>query len=173
MQKLFHLALLILFSVILVSSVNEEGVSLLEFKRSLSDPNNKLESWNSSDLTPCNWIGIGCTDFKVTSVNLIGFDLSGTLAPSICNLTHLTELNVSKNSISGPIPKDLAICHNLEILDLCTNRFHGEFPTPISKMIALRKLYLCENYIYGEVPEEVGNLTSLEELVIYSNNLTG
>uniref|UniRef100_A0A803NVU6 non-specific serine/threonine protein kinase n=1 Tax=Cannabis sativa TaxID=3483 RepID=A0A803NVU6_CANSA len=102
-----------------------------------------------------------------------GLNLSGTLSPSICNLPHLIELNVSINFISGPIPKNLASCHNLQILDFCTNRFHGELLTPISELTSLKKLYLCENYMYGEMPEEIGNLTLLEELVIYSNNLTG
>ncbi|XP_059661324.1 leucine-rich repeat receptor-like serine/threonine-protein kinase At1g17230 [Cornus florida] len=174
-RKLLHLLLMICLTMIVVSveSLNEEGTILLEFERSLGDPNNNLQSWNSSDLNPCNWSGIGCNnDFKVASIHLSCLNLSNNLPSTICKLPYLTELNVSKNFISGPIP-DLSSCHNLEILDLCTNRFHGEFPTQLLEITSLRELYLCENYMYGKIPEEVGNLKLLEELVIYSNNLTG
>ncbi|KAK0588160.1 hypothetical protein LWI29_035220 [Acer saccharum] len=168
----FSLCKGVCFDVILVTSLNQEGVILLNFKASLNDSSNNLESWNSSDLTPCNWIGVGCTDFKVTSVTLHGLNLHGSLSPSICSLPQLVVFNMSSNFISGSIPKDLAHCSKLEILDLCTNRLHGEMPTQLSSINTLRELYLCENYIFGEIPD-IGNLTFLEELVIYSNNLTG
>lgn len=64
-QKLFYFALIFCFSNVSVTSLTEEGVSLLEFKASLIDPSNNLESWNSSDMTPCNWIGVECTNFKI------------------------------------------------------------------------------------------------------------
>lgn len=174
-QQHLHLVLMAccLF-IIKVESLNQEGFVLLEFKRSLVDPHNNLQSWNPFDLTPCRWRGIACTDeFKVFSINLSGLNLSGNLSPFICKIPYLTLFNVSSNFIAGPIPSDLAYCHNLEVLDLCTNRFHGELPAQICKISTLRKLSLCENYIYGEIPEEIGNLTMLEELVIYSNNFTG
>ncbi|XP_019153821.1 PREDICTED: leucine-rich repeat receptor-like serine/threonine-protein kinase At1g17230 [Ipomoea nil] len=156
------------------SLMNQEGITLLEFKTSLMDPNNNLQTWNSSSgLNPCNWAGIACNgDHKVTSVHLHGLYLSGSLSSKICELPVLTDLNISANFISGHIP-DFAHCQNLEVLDLCTNRFHDKFPSKFSDMPSLRKLYLCENYIYGEIHPEIGNLTLLEELVIYSNNLTG
>nr|KYP65106.1 LRR receptor-like serine/threonine-protein kinase RCH1 [Cajanus cajan] len=168
------MVLLFCLGIVLVSSVNEEGLSLLGFKASLHDPNNNLYNWDSSNLTPCNWTGVFCTGSVVTAVKLYQLNLSGTLAPTICDLPNLLELNLSKNFISGPIPDGFVDCGGLEILDLCTNRLHGPLlTTPIWKITTLRKLYLCENYMYDEVPVELGNLASLEELVIYSNNLTG
>ncbi|CAK8534807.1 unnamed protein product [Lathyrus sativus] len=170
----FYMILLFSFGVFLVSSINEEVSILLKFKSSLLDSNDNLVNWNSSDLTPCSWTGVYCTDSIVTSVTLHNLNLSGNLSPTICNLPWLTELNVSKNFISGSIPEAFFVnCDKLEVLDLCTNRFHGAFLTLVWKIKTLRKLYLCENYMYGEIPEDIGELTSLEELVIYSNNLTG
>ncbi|VFQ80781.1 unnamed protein product [Cuscuta campestris] len=154
-------------------ALNQEGISLLEFKRSLMDPYNNLQSWNSSDVNPCNWAHIACNEYhKVTNVDLHGLYLSGSLSSSICQLPALKELNVSANSISGHIP-DFLHCHNLEVLDLCTNRFHDRFPSRWSYLASLRKLYLCENDVYGEVHAEIGSISFLEELVLYSNNLTG
>ncbi|KAL7599422.1 hypothetical protein Lser_V15G24860 [Lactuca serriola] len=172
-KHFFPLLILMSSIIVLVDSINEEGAVLLEFKLSLSDPNNNLHTWNQSDSFPCNWIGINCTnDHKVTSINLSNLTLSGSLSPTICKLPFLTKLNISKNFISGPIPY-LSSCQSLEVVDLCTNRFHDDFPTQISTISSLKILSLCENYISGVIPEDIGNLTSLEELVVYSNNLTG
>ncbi|MQL71035.1 hypothetical protein Taro_003352 [Colocasia esculenta] len=146
---------------------------LMEFRRSFVDTHNNLWSWNSSDLAPCSWSGVTCADAQVTSVNLHGFNLSGTLSPTICNLPHLVALNVSKNMIQGPIPRELGYCRNLVVLDLSTNRFHSEIPPELCGLSSLTRLFLSENFLYGELPAGLGNLTSLEELVIYSNNLTG
>ncbi|KVH93163.1 Concanavalin A-like lectin/glucanase, subgroup [Cynara cardunculus var. scolymus] len=166
--------LLMLSIVILVHSINEEGAVLLEFKLSLADPSSNLHNWNPSDSFPCAWIGIGCTDdHKVNSINLHGLNLSGSLSSTICKLSFLTELNMSKNFISGSIPKGLASCQHLEVLDLCTNRFRDDFPTQICTISSLKVLSLCENYIGGQIPDDIGKLILLEELVVYSNNLTG
>ncbi|KAL4588885.1 hypothetical protein LXL04_001783 [Taraxacum kok-saghyz] len=173
-KHFFPLLLLMLSITVLVDSINEEGAVLLEFRFSLSDPNNNLRTWNNqSDSFPCNWIGINCTiDHKVTSINLSNLNLSGSLSPTICKLPFLTDFNISKNFISGPIP-NLSSCQHLEVVDLCTNRFHDDFPSQISTVSTLRVLSLCENYISGVIPEDIQNLASLEELVVYSNNLTG
>ncbi|CAI8595447.1 unnamed protein product [Vicia faba] len=170
----YYMIVLFSLGIFLVSSINEEVSILLKFKASLLDSNDNLVNWNPSDLTPCNWTGVYCTDSIVTSVTLYNLNLSGSLSPTVCNLPWLTELNVSKNFISGPIHEAFFVnCDKLEVLDLCTNRFHGAFLTLVWKMKTLRKLYLCENYMYGEIPQDIGELASLEELVIYSNNVTG
>ncbi|CAE5957732.1 unnamed protein product [Arabidopsis arenosa] len=174
--RICFLAIVILcsFSFILVRSLNEEGRVLLEFKALLNDSNGYLASWNQLDSNPCNWTGIACTRLRtVTSVDLNGMNLSGTLSPLICKLHGLRKLNVSTNFISGPIPRDLSLCRSLEVLDLCTNRFHGVIPIQLTMIITLKKLYLCENYLFGSIPRQIGSLSSLQELVIYSNNLTG
>lgn len=52
--KDFYLIQVICFCVVQVSSVNKDGSIILEFKKSLLDPQNSLHDWNSSDLTPCS-----------------------------------------------------------------------------------------------------------------------
>lgn len=83
------------FHFVFVISLNQEGAFLLEFTKSVIDPDNNLQGWNSLDLTPCNWKGVGCsTNLKVTSLNLHGLNLSGSLSTtvSICsNLPGLAE----------------------------------------------------------------------------------
>jgi hypothetical protein len=35
--------------------------ALIEFKQALTDPKTFLKSWNASDATPCQWVGITCS----------------------------------------------------------------------------------------------------------------
>lgn len=87
--KDFYLIQVICFCVVQVSSVNKDGSIILEFKKSLLDPQNSLHDWNSSDLTPCSWTGVHCNDSVVTSILLHQLNLSGSLSPIICKLPHL------------------------------------------------------------------------------------
>ncbi|XP_020582109.1 leucine-rich repeat receptor-like serine/threonine-protein kinase At1g17230 [Phalaenopsis equestris] len=174
--KWWNFPLLMIFpSIFMVGIVNGELEEqlLLQFKGGLVDFSGALQNWNSSESSTCQWNGIGCVDFQVASINLHGFNLSGSLSASICGLHFLTIFNVSKNIISGSIPKELMNCKHLEILDLSTNKLHGEIPSELFSLSSLRKLFLSENFLYGQIPAVIGNLTSLEELVIYSNNLSG
>lgn len=50
-----------------VTSLNADGVALLEFKRGItSDPQNAFQGWQSSDSTPCQWSGITCIRVQTT-----------------------------------------------------------------------------------------------------------
>ncbi|KAJ6752259.1 hypothetical protein OIU85_002664 [Salix viminalis] len=156
------------FHFVFIRSLSAEGVFLLEFRKSVIDSDNNLQSWNSLDSTPCIWKGVGCsTNLEVTSLNLHSLNLSGSLSTIATIFQCLLQL------LSGPIPQCLGECRSLEILDLCANKFHGEFPAHLCSLNTLKLLYFCENYIFGEISREIGNLTSLVELVIYNNNLTG
>ncbi|KAK9088389.1 hypothetical protein Scep_027471 [Stephania cephalantha] len=157
------------------SSLNDQGQWLIDFKSSLTDPTNALQSWRVFDSSPCDWAGVICRSdsLKVVSLNLHNLSLSGTLSSSVCKVEGLLVLNLSMNSISGAVPDELGYCQHLEVLDLSSNRFHGRIPSGLCGVATLRKLDLSENYMFDEVPERIGDLKMLEELVIYSNNLTG
>ncbi|KAK6913902.1 Malectin-like domain [Dillenia turbinata] len=76
--------------------------------------------WNGDPCLPSqySWTGITCSTgsrIRVISLNLTGMDLSGTLSPSIANLTALSTILLGNNNISGSIP-DLSSLKMLEIL---------------------------------------------------------
>ncbi|MCH2406317.1 MAG: leucine-rich repeat domain-containing protein, partial [Nitrosopumilus sp.] len=75
--------------------------------------------------------------------------LTGSIPSEICNLTNLTELNLSNNQFTGSFPSEIGNLTNLEILDL------------------------SRNSIYGSIPSEIGNLTNLTGLDLGGNELTG
>jgi hypothetical protein len=66
--------------------------SLLAFKAQLSDPTNKLSSWNES-LHFCQWSGVTCgkRHQRVIELDLRSSQLAGRLSPHIGNLSFLTK----------------------------------------------------------------------------------
>ncbi|KAJ6314036.1 hypothetical protein OIU78_017653 [Salix suchowensis] len=139
------------FHFVLVRSLSAEGVFLLEFRKSVIDPDNNLQSWNSLDSTPCIWKGVGC------STNL--------------------KFNVSSNFFSGPIPQylgpippEISGCDSLEILWLAQNSFQGSLPKELQKLQNLTNLILEENILSGEIPPEIGNISNLARA---DSNLVG
>lgn len=55
---------------------NSEGDALYTLRRSLSDPNNVLQSWDPTLVNPCTWFHVTCNqDSRVTRLSL-SFHLS-------------------------------------------------------------------------------------------------
>ncbi|KAE8681997.1 Protein NSP-INTERACTING KINASE 1 [Hibiscus syriacus] len=94
--------------------------------------------------------------------------LSGTLAPTIGNLTNLQLLSLQNNNISGNVPSGLGKLSKLENLDLSNNRFEGRIPGTLSRLKSL--LRLNNNTLSGAIPSSLANMSQLNFLV---NNLGG
>ncbi|XP_073049092.1 uncharacterized protein [Primulina eburnea] len=135
----------------------DEKMSLLEFKKSISDPNGMLASWNADSPHHCYWFGISCdSNFRVTGLTLGGnFSLAphcfmdsklawhgfgirrncsevngklvGTISPVIGNLTELRVLSLPFNELYGEIPVEMWRLDNLEVIDLEGNFIFGNF----------------------------------------------
>ena len=82
----------------------------------------------------------------------------------ICNLTDLSEINLSFSNLTGEIPSCIGNLTNLTCLDLGNNQLTGEIPSEIGNLTNLTYLYLYNNQLTGEIPQEVCDL-------IESNNL--
>jgi hypothetical protein len=63
-------SLTVVVTVILtVVNANSEGDSLFTLRKSLSDPDNVLQSWDPTLVNPCTWFHITCNqDNRVTRV---------------------------------------------------------------------------------------------------------
>ncbi|KAJ4843810.1 hypothetical protein Tsubulata_028519 [Turnera subulata] len=115
-----------------VACIKNEREALLEFKKSLIDPSNRLSSWEGDDC--CAWHGVGCnnTTGHVVKLDLRhpasleidywpcyhfkGSCLEGKLHQSLINLTHLYYIDLSMNNFSGnQIPSLLGSLQNLEV----------------------------------------------------------
>ncbi|GJN25711.1 hypothetical protein PR202_gb13574 [Eleusine coracana subsp. coracana] len=166
--------MVLLLSLQLVSS-ETDGDALLAFKARVTDPTGALASWNASTHFCRRWAGVTCTAGRVTSLDVSERRLTGTLSPSIGNLTYLSSLNLNQNGISGSIPASLGRLRRLSYLSLCDNAFSGEIPDALRNCTALSALYLNDNRLTGGVPDRLGGalMPYLMYLGLGTNHLSG
>ncbi|XP_047085414.1 putative receptor-like protein kinase At3g47110 [Lolium rigidum] len=93
-------------------------------------------------------------------------DISGTIPPSLANITVLKKISFAFNRIHGSIPDELAKLDGLEILYVGSNNLVGRFPAAILNLTSLIGLGLNTNMLGGELPPDLGN--SLPNLQILS-----
>ncbi|CAA7055967.1 unnamed protein product [Microthlaspi erraticum] len=173
--------------------------ALLSLKSSIVDEQSHLSSWKPST-SFCLWSGVTCDVSRrhVTSLDLSGLNLSGTLSSDVAHLLLLQNLSVAANQISGPIPPEIAnlstLRHlnlsnnvfngsypdelsaglvNLQVLDLYNNNLTGDLPVSITNLTQLRHLHLGGNYFAGRIPAVYGSWPVLEYLAVSGNELTG
>ncbi|XP_065870092.1 probable LRR receptor-like serine/threonine-protein kinase At1g53430 isoform X2 [Euphorbia lathyris] len=102
-----------------------------------------------------------------------GFSLSGAIPPEFGNLSHLVEIDLSRNYLYGTIPTRLAQLPNLRKLSLLGNRLNGSIPPEIANISTLEELVLENNLLGGPLPRNLGNLRNLKRLLLSANNFTG
>ncbi|XP_047082349.1 receptor kinase-like protein Xa21 [Lolium rigidum] len=150
-------------------------LSLLDFKRAITNnPRQALSSWNIS-IPHCQWEGVNCSlthPGRVTVVNLRNLGLSGPISPSLGNLTFLEILDLSTNRFTGELPP-LNSLHRLQELVLLDNLLHGIIPDTLTNCSKLQKIFLYRNHLVGEIPPNIGLLSNLLVLELSGNNLTG
>ncbi|KAL1357421.1 protein NSP-INTERACTING KINASE 2 isoform X1 [Arachis hypogaea] len=154
--------------------VNYEVVALIDLKSNLKDPRNVLSNWDDNAVDPCSWAMVSCSaDRFVVTLAIPSQNLSGTLSPSIGNLTNLQTVLLQENNITGPIPSEIGRLQKLETLDLSENSFIGQLPDTLSHMNGLHYLRLNNNSFYGAIPSSLADMSQLAFLDISYNNLSG
>ncbi|KAK3021593.1 hypothetical protein RJ639_046300 [Escallonia herrerae] len=131
------------FDVLLLGgrTVTRDVIALEKVKKSFQNP--PLD-WNGDPCLPrqYSWTGVTCSGgsrIRVIALNLSSMGLSGSLSPSIANLTALTEIGLGNNNLSGSLP-DLSPLQRLEILHLEGNELSGEIPPSLGNIDSLREL---------------------------------
>ncbi|XP_010479447.1 PREDICTED: leucine-rich repeat extensin-like protein 3 [Camelina sativa] len=146
---------------------------LLEFKKSVKDPLNKLYNWGGPDV--CSYNGLKCAmfpgtrDLAVASFQFNGFQLGGKLDSFLGKLDTVSIFHANSNNFIGSVP-DVSKLNFLFELDLSNNKLTGDFPTNVLKGTNLTFLDLRFNTFSGSVPPQVFNL-DLDVLFINNNNL--
>ncbi|KAF1890088.1 hypothetical protein Lal_00025420 [Lupinus albus] len=154
--------------------VNYEVEALMAIKYSLKDPHSVLSNWDDDAVDPCSWAMVTCSsDHFVIALGIPSQNISGTLSPSIGNLTNLQTVLMQDNNITGPIPSDIGKLQKLQTLDLSDNFFIGQLPDSLSNMKGLHYLRLNNNSLSGTIPSSLANMTQLAFLDISYNNLSG
>ncbi|KAF8765797.1 hypothetical protein HU200_008308 [Digitaria exilis] len=132
-------------------------------------------SWGKSN-DPCRaeWDGILCdANGRVTSLNLFGMGMSGTLSDDVGNLTELRILDLSSNSLDGPLPAAIGKLVKLEYLALIGCGFTGPVPSELGNLSELIFFALNSNKLTGSIPPSLGKLSNVTWLDLADNLLTG
>ncbi|KAK4432517.1 Leucine-rich repeat receptor-like protein kinase PXC1 [Sesamum alatum] len=180
------------------SSATNDTAALSLFRSQTDLHGALLSNWTTTAAsTACaaNWVGVNCTNNRVTAVSLPSLNLrgpidalssldqlrfldlrgnrlNGTLAP-ITQCLNLKLIYLSDNDFSGEIPPELSSLHRLLRLDLSNNNLHGPIPTQLSNLSRLLTLQLQNNELSGTIPDFLDSLPQLKELNLSNNELYG
>lgn len=154
--------------------VNFEVQALMGIKAALRDPHGVLDNWDGDAVDPCSWAMVTCSSQNlVIGLGSPSQNLSGTLSPSIGNLTNLQIILLQNNNITGPIPAELGRLLKLQTLDLSNNLFSGSVPPSLGHLKSLQYMRLNNNTLSGEIPMSLTNITQLSLVDLSYNNLSG
>ncbi|CAK9266719.1 unnamed protein product [Sphagnum jensenii] len=126
---------------------NQDAIAIEEIKSSMN-----LTDWTGDPCVPVPYPWVTCsTDSNfvpsITAVNLSGYNLTGPISPSFCNLLSLTSLALDYNDLNGSLP----------LLNHLTN---------------LQYLFLQNNSLSGTIPDWLADLPSLFQLFVWNNNFS-
>ncbi|XP_057454311.1 receptor-like protein EIX1 [Lotus japonicus] len=157
--------------------VETERQALLRLKAGFLHGREILSSWKGEDC--CKWHGISCDNLTdhVTILDLQPLNYSGALRgkldSSICELQHLTSLNLTENLLEGKIPKCIGSLGQLIELQLGDNEFVGVIPPTLANLSHLQTLQLGLNvYLNANDLEWVSHLSNLRFLNLETVNLS-
>ncbi|KAL5699037.1 hypothetical protein ACHQM5_029994 [Ranunculus cassubicifolius] len=172
------LCFIIVFVVIVFAEENGDQTALISFMSGIvSDPDNVLESWRSSETHMCNWTGIECNSAKtrVVQLDLSEKSLQGTISPSLANLSFLSILDLSENFFTGQIPREIGSLFKLKQLSFSSNVLQGEIPVELGNLHQLVYLNLRSNKFSGNIPRSLfcNGTFLLQYLDLSDNSLTG
>ncbi|GLU06073.1 hypothetical protein SLE2022_231360 [Rubroshorea leprosula] len=131
-------------------------------------------NWLGSDPCGDGWVGIGCTNSRVTSITLANMGLEGQVFSDIPSLTELQTLDLSYNKgLTGSLPPSIGNLEKLTNLILVDCGFTGSIPDTIGNLQHLAILSLNSNNFGGQIPPSIGNLSNLYWLDLADNQLVG
>ena len=175
LYNIFLLSLTLDFASMLTFENESDRLALLDLKARVHiDPLKIMSSWNDSTHF-CDWIGVACnyTNGRVVGLSLEARKLTGSIPPSLGNLTYLTVIRLDDNNFHGIIPQEFGRLLQLRHLNLSQNNFSGEIPANISHCTKLVSLVLGGNGLVGQIPQQFFTLTNLKLIGFAANSLTG
>ncbi|XLR70392.1 leucine-rich repeat receptor protein kinase MSP1-like [Arachis ipaensis] len=145
----------------LIECIPSEREALLRFKHHLTDPFNRLSSWNASNPNCCHWDYVVCSHLTFHILHL-HLNTSISLEYVEYPLPIAVLLAYERSRFSGAINDSLVELKHLNYLDLSGNSFRGiQFPTFLFRITSLTHLNLSDSGFYGKIPHQIGNLSNL------------
>ncbi|KAL6875577.1 hypothetical protein ACP4OV_013090 [Aristida adscensionis] len=148
---------------------SEDAVAIADLAKSLSSA-----PWVAAGGDFCGGKYIGCDGSgRVTSINLAGRGLSGTLPSSLSSLTALESLQLQGNALTGAVPS-LAGMSSLATLVLDNNAFTSlgsDFLKGLTSLVELSLDHLpLEPW---SVPDAIAGCAQLQTFSAFNASLTG
>ncbi|XP_010262819.1 PREDICTED: putative receptor-like protein kinase At3g47110 [Nelumbo nucifera] len=110
---------------------------------------------------------------KLTTLEMGGNQIVGSIPIGIENLLQLTLLGMDRNFFSGSILATIGTLQSLQKLLLNKNRFTGQVPSSLGNLSQLYELHLEENLLEGPIPSTLGDCQHLQLLNLSKNSLNG
>ncbi|PRP80594.1 hypothetical protein PROFUN_12356 [Planoprotostelium fungivorum] len=158
-----------LVSICLIFAAANSQLSILkQFYDSTGGPLwSNSEGWGSSDF--CTYYGVHCVNNQIISIALSNNSLTGTIPPSIANLTTLQSINLSRNQLTGYIPP-LNNLVNIISIALSNNSLTGTIAPSIANLTTLQSINLSRNQLTGNIPR-LNNLVNVKSIDLSYNTL--
>lgn len=174
MKKLLIFVITLLHFTAPAQTLEADRKALVKFFNGTNGPQwtNKT-NWTSDAVSPCEWYGVGCTNGRVTHLNLFNNNLSGTVPIEKEDFTALKVLELALNKLSGTIPAELGNLSNLERLAISNNQLYGQLPPKLANLPNLKELVLAGNYLTGPIPPAIFNMPNLTAIALQENQLSG
>ncbi|KAI9117738.1 hypothetical protein K1719_011153 [Acacia pycnantha] len=160
------------------SCVETDKQALLKLKVDFTDDFGILSSWKQ-EVDCCEWNGISCNRLTghVTKLQVPYYGseyLKGKIDSSLCDLQHLTQLNLACNKFGGSkIPKCIGSLNQLRELNLSSAGLGGTIPHELRNLSNLQTLDIGYNYqLIANDLEWISNLSSLRHLDLSWVNLS-
>ncbi|KAL2334695.1 hypothetical protein Fmac_015908 [Flemingia macrophylla] len=163
--------------------IPSERETLLKFKHHLTDPSNRLSSWNnaSANSNCCHWAGVVCSNETAHVVELhlnnpippfhVAFPFDAEDFYKVEGFWKAFEAS-HRYQLGGEINPCLADLEHLNYVDLSRNYGLGEgksIPAFLGAMTSLTHLDLSETGFNGKIPPLIGNLSNLVYLDLSSD----
>nr|KYP37653.1 DNA-damage-repair/toleration protein DRT100 family [Cajanus cajan] len=182
-----------------IECIPSERETLMKLKHHLTDPSNRISSWNNNNANCCHWRGVVCNN---VTAHVLELHLN-TSQPDINDYIYYDYMfdqeayekayeAYLRSQIGGEINPCLADMKHLNYLDLSGNNFEGiqnlsllqnlglfsnsfssSIPNGLYSLRHLKFLNLQRNNLNGSISNALGNLTSLVRLDLSNNQLEG
>nr|XP_010921260.2 probable leucine-rich repeat receptor-like protein kinase At5g49770 [Elaeis guineensis] len=169
------LLLLVFVAGLQVSSGTTDLTDAAVLRSLMGEWQNTPPNWGQSD-DPCGtpWIGVNCSNSRVTVLKLSTMGLKGTLSGDIGQLSELQILDLSYNKeLGGQLPANIGNLKKINTLILIGCNFGGEIPEELGNIGNLSFLALNSNKFTGRIPASLGTLSHLYLLDVADNQLSG
>ncbi|KAH7528141.1 hypothetical protein FEM48_Zijuj05G0040200 [Ziziphus jujuba var. spinosa] len=110
---------------------------------------------------------------RLQDVSIAGNALSGEIPKEVGKLTELISLFIGRNNFSGPLPSEMGNLVNLQRLSIYSCRISSEIPQTFAKLKNLTSMVVTDTGLSGRIPYFIGNWSKLTTLVFRGNNLQG